>query len=180
MIKNTCYPGKCEAGEYADLEKGGCTPCQEGTYSLGGVASSCTCCPNGYTVAEGDGLSEDHCTSSKIYNRFKIPIVGRLILIINQEISSINLRFPPSIQKTYHIKILSWYLNFYNPVSCDAGLYVDASKCATCSPCQEGTYSLGGVASSCTCCPNGYTVAEGNGLSEDHCASSKIYNPERM
>ncbi|XP_063677768.1 SCO-spondin-like [Bolinopsis microptera] len=55
----------CEGGNYIDQENG-CTPCEEGTYSPGGSASSCSNCPSGKEVAPGYiGSSENDCSFNK-------------------------------------------------------------------------------------------------------------------
>ena len=60
-------------------------------------------------------------------------------------------------------------------MTCDAGFYVDTNKCSTCAPCLQGTYSAGGTVLSCTNCPTGKTVSEGEGKSETDCIWGEIY-----
>ena len=67
------------------------------------------------------------------------------------------------------------YTSGIDPVTCDAGFYVDTDKCSTCAPCLQGTYSAGGTVLSCTNCPTGKTVSEGEGKSETDCTWGEIY-----
>ncbi|XP_063677899.1 major surface-labeled trophozoite antigen 417-like [Bolinopsis microptera] len=62
LVKGPGCIDPCEGGNYIDQENG-CTPCEEGTYSPGGSASSCSNCPSGKEVAMGYiGTSESDCS----------------------------------------------------------------------------------------------------------------------
>jgi len=62
LVKGPGCIDPCEGGNYIDQENG-CTLCEEGTYSPGGSASSCSNCPSGKEVAMGYiGTSESDCS----------------------------------------------------------------------------------------------------------------------
>ena len=66
LAPNANYiPVLCESGNYYLDQVNGCTLCAQGTYSAGGTVSSCLSCPEGKSVATGQGILESDCSWSK-------------------------------------------------------------------------------------------------------------------
>lgn len=55
----SCSPAPCQPGNYMD--SGVCKPCSKRYWSAGDLVSSCTKCPEGKTVAAGEGRAEGDC-----------------------------------------------------------------------------------------------------------------------
>ena len=54
----------CSAGQYLDPQSG-CQDCPADQWSTGGIATSCSNCPDGKGVEAGLGSSEEDCVWSK-------------------------------------------------------------------------------------------------------------------
>ena len=141
----------CDAGFYVDTNKcSTCAPCLQGTYSAGGSVLSCTNCPTGKTVSEGEGKSETDCTWGEIQGKLttkKLIIYQIPVITIRQ--AQVPITETNSSSKT--VKLLS--------EECNGGHYMDIST--GCHICGKGTYSPGGATvfeSQCKICPTFYTT----------------------
>ena len=61
----------------------GCQSCGVGTFSPGGTVSSCVSCPEGKSVAAGQGSSESDCSWSKCTTDFIDRCIEIDVLIIS-------------------------------------------------------------------------------------------------
>ena len=85
----------------------GCQSCGVGTFSPGGTVSSCVSCPEGKSVAAGQGSSESDCSWSKCTVHCTTALINRYleteVLILAMELSSWTFLF--------YINIIIFFLN---------------------------------------------------------------------
>jgi hypothetical protein len=125
-------------------------PCPAGSYSTANRLDTCKPCPIGTTVAAGEGTNVGHCIAAGELKAFSS---------LNKELGDIEER----------LQFLKKGLQGLIGKKQDKEESTDEEKETHSGPCEEGHFSAGEDV--CYTCPDGKTVAAGQGTEYGDCIS---------